>query len=46
MGLIDGLLGHAGETPVDKLGEIRVTGTIKEGVTVFGGADGGVPIAR
>ncbi|HQE38627.1 MAG TPA: amidohydrolase [Zoogloea sp.] len=34
------------KTPVDKLGEIRVTGTIKEGVTVFGGADGGVPIAR
>ena len=34
------------KTPVDKLGEIRVTGTIKEGVTVFGGADGGVPITR
>lgn len=34
------------KTPADRLGEIRVTATIKEGVTVFGGADGGVPLAR
>ena len=34
------------KTAPEKLGEIRVTGTIKEGVTVFGGADGGVPITR
>jgi hypothetical protein len=34
------------KTPADKLGEIRVTGTVKEGVTVFGGAEGGVPITR
>lgn len=34
------------KTPADKLGEIRVTGVIKEGATVFGGTDGGVPIIR
>ena len=34
------------KTPVDKLGEIRVTGTIKEGVTVFGSSEGGVPLTR
>lgn len=34
------------KTPADKLGEIRVIGTVKEGVTVFGGSEGGVPITR
>ncbi|MBS0345357.1 MAG: amidohydrolase [Proteobacteria bacterium] len=34
------------KTPADKLGEIRVIGTVKEGTTVFGGAEGGVPITR
>lgn len=34
------------KTPTDKLGDIQVIGTVKEGVTVFGGADGGVPITR
>jgi predicted amidohydrolase YtcJ len=34
------------KTPADKLGDIRVIGTVKEGATVFGGADGGVPIIR
>lgn len=34
------------KTPADKLGEIRVTGTIKEGATVFGGPEGGVPITH
>ena len=34
------------KTPADKLGEIRVTGVVKEGATVFGGPDGGVPITR
>ncbi|MBS0369131.1 MAG: amidohydrolase [Proteobacteria bacterium] len=34
------------KTPTDKLGDIRVIGTVKEGATVFGGADGGVPITR
>lgn len=34
------------KTPADKLGDIRVIGTVKEGATVFGGADGGVPITR
>ena len=32
--------------PADKLGDIRVIGTLKEGVTVFGGNEGGVPITR
>jgi predicted amidohydrolase YtcJ len=39
-------VGQSAQNPPEKLGEIRVTGTIKEGVTVFGGADGGVPILR
>jgi predicted amidohydrolase YtcJ len=34
------------KTPADKLGDIRVIGTLKEGVTVFGGSEGGVPITR
>lgn len=34
------------KTPADKLGDIRVIGTVKEGATVFGGAEGGVPITR
>jgi predicted amidohydrolase YtcJ len=34
------------KTPADKLGEIRVIGTVKEGVTVFGGSEGGVPLTR
>lgn len=34
------------KTPADKLGEIRVTGVVKEGAAVFGGPDGGVPIIR
>jgi len=34
------------KTPADKLGEIKVIGTVKEGVTVFGGSEGGVPILR
>ena len=34
------------KTPADKLGEIRVVGTVKEGVTVFGSNEGGVPITR
>jgi len=34
------------KTPADKLGEIRVVGTVKEGVTVFGSGEGGVPITR
>ncbi len=34
------------KTPADKLGEIRVTGVLKEGATVLGGPDGGVPITR
>lgn len=34
------------KTPADKLGEIKVIGTVKEGVTVFGGNEGGVPILR
>ena len=34
------------KTPTDKLGEIRVTGVVKEGAAVFGGPDGGVPIIR
>jgi hypothetical protein len=34
------------KTPADKLGDIRVIGTLKEGVTVFGSNEGGVPITR
>jgi len=34
------------KTPADKLGEIRVVGTVKEGVTVFSSNEGGVPITR
>ena len=34
------------KTPADRLGEIKVLGTVKEGATVFGGPDGGVPITR
>ncbi|HNF62043.1 MAG TPA: amidohydrolase [Rhodocyclaceae bacterium] len=34
------------KTPPERLGDIQVIGTVKEGVTVFGGADGGVPITR
>lgn len=34
------------KAPADKLGEIRVIGTVKEGVTVYGGSEGGVPLTR
>lgn len=34
------------KAPADKLGEIRVVGTVKEGVTVFSSNEGGVPITR
>lgn len=34
------------KTSVEQLRTIKVIGTVKEGVTVFGGSDGGVPILR